>query len=598
MQRELVEESLRELVELKRTIKEFSRSKNIKTADPDAALSLENMYHYLKFRSIDSTLLQERLIKLGLSSLGRSHPHLLDSINQIIIVLAKLKRLHYKKNTPKLDYDKAYKILQNKLKIFGDVEEENYVELKTKIMITLPANAVYDENLIPLFYQSGADVFRINTAHDNLYAWEKMAGEIRSLEMQNMRKPKIYVDLAGPKIRTGRIHKVTEALKIGTKKDDYKVRLAVVGTHKEIDEVPTIHVETHFVESCQKGNIIKFQDMNDKKAELNVIEKTQEAVICTVRNKAFVDEGVFFKVKGEQIFTSVKKLPEITQEIRLFCGDIVKIGAKVDYSYLNESVEPKYKAYINCSNQELVQYVQVADRVFIDDGKIELKVVDVTLEELLCEVVRAKTNGTPLKEQKGINFPDTDIKLDALTAEDKQNLEQVVHFADIIGISFCQSKDDVEMLKELLEIYDKKEIAIVAKIETKKGVENLPEILEALILHKNSAVMIARGDLAIEVGFQNLSVIQEEILNLCEAAHMPIIYATQVLENMMKTNLPSRAEITDAGFAQRADCIMLNKGEYAHNAIVILKTILKSMHKLFRKNRQLLSAENIFKLNN
>ena len=107
--------------------------------------------------------------------------------------------------------------------------------------------------------------------------------------------------------------------------------------------------------------------------------------------------------------------------------------------------------------------------------------------------------------------------------------------------------------------------------------------------------MIARGDLAIEVGFENLSVIQEEILNLCESAHMPIIYATQVLENMMKTNLPSRAEITDAAFAQRADCIMLNKGEYAENAIKILKSILKSMHKLFRKDRQLLSPESIFK---
>jgi len=101
--------------------------------------------------------------------------------------------------------------------------------------------------------------------------------------------------------------------------------------------------------------------------------------------------------------------------------------------------------------------------------------------------------------------------------------------------------------------------------------------------------MIARGDLAIEVGFDNLPYIQEEIFNICEAAHVPVIYATQILEGKMKNNLPSRAEVIDAANAQRADCVMLNKGPFVVDTIVSIKNILKTVHGIFHKNKQLLS---------
>ncbi|OYY56680.1 MAG: hypothetical protein B7Y52_02940 [Sulfurovum sp. 28-43-6] len=119
-----------------------------------------------------------------------------------------------------------------------------------------------------------------------------------------------------------------------------------------------------------------------------------------------------------------------------------------------------------------------------------------------------------------------------MTEEDKENLQHIVGFADIIGISFTQTQKDVQMLKELLR--DNNHIAIVTKIETNQGVHNLPHILSALSTWHNSAVMVARGDLAIEVGFENLAAVQGEIFDLCEAAHTPVIYATQILENLMK----------------------------------------------------------------
>ena len=122
----------------------------------------------------------------------------------------------------------------------------------------------------------------------------------------------------------------------------------------------------------------------------------------------------------------------------------------------------------------------------------------------------------------------------------------------------------------------------------------MPAIIEQLLEWEKSGVMIARGDLAIEVGFKNMAYLQEALLDICDAAHMPVIWATQVLESQMKSNIPSRAEITDAAKSSRAECVMLNKGAFAIDTIDVLRHILNDMHSLFKKNRQLLKREELW----
>ena len=112
-------------------------------------------------------------------------------------------------------------------------------------------------------------------------------------------------------------------------------------------------------------------------------------------------------------------------------------------------------------------------------------------------------------------------------------------------------------LQDLLQSNGRADIGIIAKIETQQAIINMHEILEQLLASEKSGVMIARGDLAIEVGFENMAYIQEALLDICDAAHLPVIWATQVLESKMKNNLPSRAEVTDAAMAGRAECVML-----------------------------------------
>ncbi len=128
------------------------------------------------------------------------------------------------------------------------------------------------------------------------------------------------------------------------------------------------------------------------------------------------------------------------------------------------------------------------------------------------------------------------------------------------------------------------------KIETQRGFERLPEMLFAAMAARAAGVMIARGDLAVECGYERMAEVQEEILWACEAAHMPVVWATQVLETLAKTGLPSRAEITDAAMGERAECVMLNKGPHILDALRMLDDILKRMQAHQTKKRPLLRA--------
>jgi pyruvate kinase len=149
----------------------------------------------------------------------------------------------------------------------------------------------------------------------------------------------------------------------------------------------------------------------------------------------------------------------------------------------------------------------------------------------------------------------------------------------MVGYSFVQRAGDIALLqRELAGRAERLElITLVAKIETHLAIRNLPELIVQGAGSQPMAVMIARGDLAVEVGPRRLSELQEEILWLCEAAHVPVIWATQVLDTFVHKGTQHRAEITDAAMAGRAECVMLNKGPYVADAITLLDDVLAAM---------------------
>lgn len=221
--------------------------------------------------------------------------------------------------------------------------------------------------------------------------------------------------------------------------------------------------------------------------------------------------------------------------------------------------------------------VQPGERLFFDDGKIRAQITDVTPDDIGIRITYAGMDGSKLRADKGINLPDTCLNLPSLTEDDHANLHFIAEHADIVGYSFVRTPSDVEHLQEELRRNNRPDIGLILKIETKESFDNLPMLLLTAMRSPKVGVMIARGDLAVEMGFERIAEVQEEILWICEAAHIPGIWATQVLEKLASKGIATRAEITDAAMAARAECVMLNKGSYIVNAVAALDDIILRM---------------------
>lgn len=247
-------------------------------------------------------------------------------------------------------------------------------------------------------------------------------------------------------------------------------------------------------------------------------------------------------------------------------------------------------AMISCTLPEVFAQVRRGERIWFDDGRIGGVIRRASPKQLRVEITEARVGGETLPADKGINLPDSDLHLPALTARDIQDLATVARHADLIGLSFAQSAADVHALLGHLRGLGASDLGVILKIETRRGFEHLPEMLLAAMACQSAGVMIARGDLAVECGYERLAEVQEEILWACEAAHMPVVWATQVLETLAKTGVPSRAEITDAAMGERAECVMLNKGPHIQEALRTLDNILRRMQEHQTKKRPLLRA--------
>ena len=259
-------------------------------------------------------------------------------------------------------------------------------------------------------------------------------------------------------------------------------------------------------------------------------------------------------------------------KVRLARGDRFEL-----VSVPTRAREAKVQATV--SHAEIIAALTPGATVWIDDGKLGARVVAVAPGRAVLEVVHARDRGERLRAEKGINLPSVDLAIEPLTPKDLADLDFVAAHADCVGYSFVQRpRDVVRLQRELARRRPGRPLLpVVLKIETSLAVRNLPRLIVAAGGRQPVAVMIARGDLAVEIGLGRLSEIQEQILWICEAAHVPVVWATQVLERLVKDGAASRGEATDAAMGQRAECVMLNKGPHQVEAIAFLDDVLRRM---------------------
>ncbi|MFP8777093.1 pyruvate kinase [Hydrogenophaga sp. RWCD_12] len=546
--------------------------------------SARNLVHFLAMRATDLRDLQGQLAWLGVSSLGRSESHVLASVDKVLGLLHRLtgQGWHDHSDEEPVGSVSGPALLQlHSLALLGPVARDRQV----RIMVTLPSEAATDLAMVRRLVEAGMDVARINCAHDDASAWKSMARLVRRAAKAAQREVKVLMDLGGPKIRTGPLAEGPAVLKLKPLRDElgfathpWRLRLEHTASDAATAAVPCVVVDKDWLARLRTGHQVHLTDARDKKRRLLVVESDDRGAVVEGMDTCYLTPETPLSVKsphGRRIHTAYPAgIAPTPAAIRLHRGDLLHLTADPVPGDDTEGAAPPR---ISCTLPEVIGQVRAGERVWMDDGRIGAVVRKASRRHLELEVVQARDTGEKLMADKGINFPDSQLDLPALTDKDLQDLQTVATVADVVGLSFVQRPDDVHQLLHMLEALGGDKVGVLLKIETLLGFENLPELMLAAMAAPSAGVMIARGDLAVECGYERMAEVQEEILWCSEAAHMPVVWATQVLETLAKTGIPSRAEISDASMGVRAECVMLNKGPYIDEAIRMLDDILRRM---------------------
>ncbi len=273
--------------------------------------------------------------------------------------------------------------------------------------------------------------------------------------------------------------------------------------------------------------------------------------------------GILMDTKGPEVRTTLSKEP-----IPLKTGDIIQVKGAPEEETTAACICTNYKNFAN--------EMKIGGMILIDDGDLELKVIEKKDDYLLCEALNDATLGS----RKSINVPGVRINLPSLTEKDKKNiLFAIEQKIDFIAHSFVRNKQDVLDIQQILNEY-KSPIKIIAKIENQEGVDNIDEILDVAY-----GIMIARGDLGIEVPQEKIPGLQRVLIRKCVAAKKPVIVATQMLHSMINNPRPTRAEVTDIANAiyYRTDALMLSGetayGKYPIEAVRVMSNVAREAEK-------------------
>jgi pyruvate kinase len=587
---------------------EAEHAAEVEAVEPRSRNSARNLLHYLSVRQQDIRHLQQDLHTLGLSSFSGLESHVLASLNAVIVNLEQMAgEAPADPVSPPVDFRTGPLLLRDHARrLLGPTHRFRM----GRIMVTAPSEAASDVELLVSLMRAGMDVLRINCAHDDAITWRRMAKNLRKAERTVGRRCLIQADLAGPKIRTGAIGPVGHFVRVKPARDlvgRLRAPAQVWLTASESPEpapagVPAIRLPKAFLEQLSARDELRIADMRDTERKLTVIRQFRSSWLAETRHSVYVAQGASCALRrGDSIVAEslVGDLPGVVSPIPLRIGDELELtreDAPGTPAVVDDSGIVLKRARIHCTLAAAFVRVKAGDQVWLDDGRIGGTVAANDGSRITISVTCAPPGGAKLRAEKGINFPDTDLALGALTEKDLDDLRAVGSFADIVALSFVRTPDHVESLHEHLQSLSGQQLGTVLKIENAEAFRNLPRLLLTSLRFPPVGVMVARGDLAVEIGFERLSEVQEEILWLCEAAHVPVIWATQVLDSLAKKGAPSRAEVSDAVMSSRAECVMLNKGRHIVSAVAFLSNVQGRMEEHYDKRMALLRRLSVSEL--
>ena len=585
-----------EAILTKMNLAEQKAKSTLEQVHPDFQKSAINLVHYHAFRNADLRTTQRRLGNLGLTRFANAQGHIMDSLQKTLFILRSLIE------PPPSTYEKAKvsiksskKLLRkNTTKLFG----KPAVGRRVRIMVTMPSEAASNYELVLDLMKNGMNCARVNCAHDTPEVWKQIIQNVKNAAQELGREVKIAMDLAGPKIRTGTVEAGPQVKKFKPTRDEEgnvisPAEIILVPKMDDAVQSNALPLEQTWLKDLQVGDRLKLRDTRQKKRELSVVEIDENGIRTHCNKTVYISTGTRITCTNRGLgAATVGQLPAVERAVILKAGDILQItkdpipgsSALID----EHGLETK-KAHISCQLPKVFKKIKTGDPILFDDGKIEGVIDNISDAFFEVRIIRASAKGAKLKAEKGMNFPNTNLGISGLTAKDKKDLEFVTQYADIVNFSFVNSRKDVQDLLVELQKWDAiGKLAIVLKIETRYAFDNLKDLLLAAMEVNCIGVMIARGDLAVEAGWEAIGKVQHAIVDGCGAAHVPVIWATQVLENMAKNGLPSRSEITDVANSLKTECVMLNKGPFMNDVLQLLNLILSDMEHIQEKTATML----------
>ena len=570
----------------------------IDAAPAERRASARNLIHYLSLRRHDLRDLQAGLACLGVSSLGGVESRVLPTIEAVLRMLHASAAWPQPLGVDAEAFDHGERILTAQTeRLLGPRPAGRRV----RIMVTMPTDAADDYDFVYQLMHEGMNCMRINCAHGDVAQWGRIVGHLRRAEAALDVKCTLLMDLAGVKLRTGPVAPGPAVLKVRPVRDELGRVTDAAAVQLVASSQPSatpiarrsLPVDPGWLAALEPGDRIRFRDAREAHRRMTVVSVEPGAAWVALADTAYFVPGTILcqqRNDGDRA-TVVGDLPCLEGALHLQIGDELRLmrdSAPGHDGVRDAAGQVLSPSTISCSLPRALDFVRVGESIWFDDGRFGGAIEQVTAEHVLVRLDHAPHGGGRLTADKGINLPDSHIDLPVLTEKDKRDLAFVVEHADSVGMSFVNSGADVDAVQADIAALGPRRPSLMLKIETRRGFAHLPEIVLAAMASPCFGVMIARGDLAVECGFERLAEVQEEILWICEAAHVPVVWATQVLEGLAKDGQPSRAEITDAAMGHRAECVMLNKGPHIISALRTLDDILRRMDAHQSKKRAML----------
>jgi pyruvate kinase len=559
--------------------------------------SAANLAAYIALRRLDPSDLEQRLAALGLLAPGRSVRHVratLDALTHALMLMQGqlVKPADIARVARSMARDRTL-LYRNTNRLLGMPPGNRW----TRFMATAPLEAAADYGFVRALMERGMDCVRVSCARDDAAVWRDIIGNVRQAEKELGRSCKVLLDLAGPRLRTGPLEAGPAVLRVKVASDPFgdPLQPAVLvldgsgraGADATVDQTgrripPRLAVDRKWLAKLEPGDRVLFRDLKGRKRTLVVGARLSDhEVATTCHDGAYIARGTELehepqgRRKGGKTRTGALLAPAV--EIDVKPGDLLLLardgaaGAPERRDKRGRVVEP---ARIACSEPAVFRFLEPGHTVWLDDGRIGGLIEKVDKHGARLRITRARPEGERVAADRSIHLPDARVDLPALAERDLAQLDFACRHADLIGLSCVRGAEDIDHLADALRERNGRHLGIVAWIETRQAVLNLPDIVAHGAGRHAFGVVIARSALAVELGYEQLPEVEQQILRLCEAAHVPVIWSTRLLASLTRRDLPFRTEIADAAMSARAECVLLTDGPYTLQALTQLAAVL------------------------